>query len=1674
MARHQMISMDPLEHQAALTGQLYLHGPVIIDPVSGAFFVTQDDATVPLPDGELRLSRTWKAIPGSTESPGFVTDLGPGSPWCREGASCDAEGRVLSWFVEDNRLDVRREQGRPVDVILRERALVTMAWDAEGRMARLVTSTGFVRTFEWNSDGTLRSTFDGTGTTRYTYDGRKRLTGIERAGESTSWTYDPLGRVLRIEGPGGATSRLRWESVQGILRCDITDPVGARTLYEWNPAIGTLAVTNALGGKTILTRNARGQTTEVVAPDSTVTKLKYDDHGRLTHLDSPGGVRQHLVWHQGTLTEVREKNRTAVVRLDETGRLAEVAAGPEHRLVITRDPSGRIRRMDLPGNRSLSFTWDSLGPLVRLADQDGFAQERTYDGNGLLVSQSNTAGHKRTFSYDTSGHLERIDHPDGTSESWSWNSSNRIRSYGDRTGTQTSLSYDTGGRVSSVRRGTAEEVSFERDPLGRIVREKSSRGIRRMAYDLLGHLQTVRREDGIQEEFQWSMTGSLTTHVVGGRTVWTGRYDSRGLLVEETIPPDRTRTIEYDALKRVTKLSDGVQTIQVTWDPDGSARFRDDDAKVTWQLRPTGWDGVLRVVDITSDSGTRRQWTYSAAGEPLSRQDTHGETITWTYGPDGSPVQVDSTLSGRIQMAVDVSGRLTRLTSNSDATRTWRYDDRGRMVEAKIGTSGWVYTYDAAHRLASATNPSGQTTQFFWNPRGLLASRTLPSGNTEFLEYDDLGQLALRHLPDGTSDSFQWDDWGRFTAWHRDGVLLRQVQYSPAGRVILDEGLTHRIRTAASAKETRIETTNETLDRSAIRTFDSAGRLLTLEVPGIGSVSCQRGTGGTLDTLTFSNGRKMTFVRDGSGRKTQVSLPGGGQVNHSYTDVGQVKSIDITSASGARVFVSFEYDATGRLKKKSLGSHNLQYGYDGAGRIAWFEHAGSPRLSYEFDASGNLVRAGATTIARGVLDEPLGTPDATRVFSRTGAIESLTTPSGTRRFEYDQARRLSAVAMADGSRVEYTYDGTGYLQTRTVRTADGGILEAQQFLYADSSLVAQVTADRIAQLHVPGDAPGERLAVVTAQGALFVVQGPDGSTLALVDEAGNAQALFVHAPFGTLLGEKETNADPFHFQGQFTDAVTGYIHFPLRWADPRSFSFLAPDPDAGTLALPESQNRYAFLANDPVNRVDPLGAEAYVWDATRMTLEGVCDMFQKGQVQAGRAFGSALDGFDYAGSIDKRGWSYDVWVKRIPGTNQVSTIIRDLNQRADGPFGKSNLTGNLVLRDTPTVAQPVTQTVSQAASQPPAAQGPGLARSIGDSIRNTTDSVKHGVQVYGKEISTTVAGLGGVSGTLGTSVGTIAALPGGAAIIGIGVAVAGALGYGTGTLINMIPGVADGTQSFVSKVMGYEQNQTMANITAEQDNRGERAKEIEKQRIEDNMKKFAASGMPLSDTPPAVAGASRDLGGPPPEPTVPQGVASDPTSTSGEAAAKVESSRRRTSSTSEETESGAAQPPDEPRKGDDDGEDDEGEDEEGSGNRSEDDEEEHHEPETAPPDNRTPLERITPQQVSVPFENEEDFSAGEFKNIVTCRFVVTFWNVGALVPGYGGAIIRGTCTASLNGASAAMNATGTFSGGPNGTITFSADGDMGGTIQLNNGQTATMEGVGTRPLSNPGAFANWP
>lgn len=85
-------------------------------------------------------------------------------------------------------------------------------------------------------------------------------------------------------------------------------------------------------------------------------------------------------------------------------------------------------------------------------------------------------------------------------------------------------------------------------------------------------------------------------------------------------------------------------------------------------------------------------------------------------------------------------------------------------------------------------------------------------------------------------------------------------------------------------------------------------------------------------------------------------------------------------------------------------------------------------------------------------------------------------------------------------------------------------------------------------------------------------------------------------------------------------------------------------------------------------------------------------------------------------------------------------------------------------------------------------------------------------------------------------------------------------------------------------------------------------------------------------------------------------------------------------------------------------------------------------------------------------------------------YTFTFWNVGNYVPQYKAASLRVDFTSKTHNDYNVM--TGTFSGGPNGTITIQHD-EGSESFNLRNGTHVTGE-LGNLPISNPAAFANWP
>ncbi len=106
-----------------------------------------------------------------------------------------------------------------------------------------------------------------------------------------------------------------------------------------------------------------------------------------------------------------------------------------------------------------------------------------------------------------------------------------------------------------------------------------------------------------------------------------------------------------------------------------------------------------------------------------------------------------------------------------------------------------------------------------------------------------------------------------------------------------------------------------------------------------------------------------------------------------------------------------------------------------------------------------------------------------------------------------------------------------------------------------------------------------------------------GSTITTVNRA-NRQVVgqYEYDAFGGLRVGSATG-EPFLFTGQqfdnkARDTAGGLYYLRNRVYDPSTGRFLTRDPLPGQPTAPQTQNRYPYVENNPVNRVDPQGLDS--------------------------------------------------------------------------------------------------------------------------------------------------------------------------------------------------------------------------------------------------------------------------------------------------------------------------------------------------------------------------------------------------------------------------------------------------------------------------------------------------
>ena len=992
----------------------------------------------------------------------------------------------------------------------------------------------------------------------------------DRTGAQRVLEYDERGNVLRETDPQGRVVVRSFDARNNRLtETEPYDPASPpnpapATSYSYDPQDNLLSTRDALGHATSYTYNATRQVLTTKDARSQTTTNAYDAKGNLlTTSDALGNTTGYAYDLRGNvLTQTSTVGGVAQItryEYDTYGRLAKETDATGHATSYSYDSSGnRLTQTTTrtaytcsssappvcssSGTETLvtRHTYDANGRLETTTDPDGSVTRTVYDALGRQVESRDKLDRSTTYEYDEMGRLVRTTYADGTLDEHDYDAEGRRTSTKDRGGRTTLYDYDALGRLKRTTYADATFSESTYDAAGRLIASKDARGkTTAYEYDSAGRRTAV--VDPLQQ-----------------RTSFT--YDANGNQETVTDARGQTTRYEYDALNRRTKAifpsADGVAAATSTttgYDELGRRTSETDPAGRTTRFE---YDTLGRLTAVVDALNQHTVYSYDELGNRLSQTDANGHTTWFLYDRLGRQTARVLPDGKREQMSYDLAGNLLTRTDFMGRPTTYAYDVNSRLLSRTypIAAENVAFSYTATGRRATATDIRG-TTRYGYDLRDRLVSLTQPGFGTGTASlgytYDGSGnRLTLTAAVGGQSHvtRYTYDDAGRL-----------DVVTDPAGRPY-DHGYD------ANGNRASIAQPNGAITAYG---YDNLNRLTNLAttVPSLAR---------TIQTYAFTLGP--------AGNRTRIveaqGLPQQRTLDYSYDSLYRLTGEAATESLGLVYNKAFAYDPVGnrRTQTTAIGpagsaGPNLQpgtidYGYDTRDRLLTERLGAAPATAYGWDANGNL-----------------------------------TTKDGEATYTWSAENRLTRVAKADGTVVDYLYDGDGTrVQTRT--TKPGQSAESIDYLVDTSGSLSQVVLEvdslpatpALRALYVRGD---DLLAVLRPliaapssatdwQTRYYHADGI-GSIRRLTDEAGNITDGYTYSAFGELLAHTGTDPQPYAFTGEPLDPNSGFQYHRARWMDPRTGRFTGMDSFGGNGSDPASLHRYLYAYASPISNTDPTG-----------------------------------------------------------------------------------------------------------------------------------------------------------------------------------------------------------------------------------------------------------------------------------------------------------------------------------------------------------------------------------------------------------------------------------------------------------------------------------------------------
>ncbi|MCA9053265.1 MAG: PASTA domain-containing protein, partial [Planctomycetaceae bacterium] len=679
-----------------------------------------------------------------------------------------------------------------------------LTFDDDGRLTRIEQESGVNAELYYDGYGRISEVLDALGNScRYRYDTQNRLTDFtDAAGNQTRWTYtlgplpvsvrQPDGRELAIDyDDAGRLTRLTTDSDLSVeLEYDVRGNLirrldGIETLFEYDDSRNLVRCTSPAGE----------------------WKFEYDEWGRrITERGPEGRTRDYAFDDESNQVAVTDGlGRTTRYEFDDRDRLVVVcdAAGRESRL--SYHENGRLAAAIAPGGCRASITSDQFGRVLSILRDDTSIVRREYIGSRVSIA-SGPGDLIATFTYDDRNRNKTIHYPNGEWSVFGYDVMGRIASVTDALGRSWQTRYTPNGELESVRGPDSSVTRYRYDFEGRLTQIRDARGsTRTISYDARGRLQSKRDRFGRTTNLLWNEFGQLGgTQLPDGSeqklsydglgrcvamectdgTKLTYEYDAEDNLIRES-GPGCSASYRYDELDRIVEAAfePSQQTVRSKYDAKGRRTSLEVVGVGTIQYE---YDDCDRLVGVTDVNGRRTQFQYDETGRLARETFPNGVTVARSYDGRGRLLQFnavkgeDLPLIGR-RFAYDLAGNLVREVRQTGDQFSYEYDEHGRLSGWHLGLRGTAVSYDVNGNMIPQAGAEYDATD------------QLVRFDDEFFQFNEQGAMVERRRGDSNT-RYEYDDRGCMTAVRRNGELIAEYAYDPAGRRIwkrIDDEETH-------------------------------------------------------------------------------------------------------------------------------------------------------------------------------------------------------------------------------------------------------------------------------------------------------------------------------------------------------------------------------------------------------------------------------------------------------------------------------------------------------------------------------------------------------------------------------------------------------------------------------------------------------------------------------------------------------------------------------------------------------------------------------------------------------------------------------------------------------------------------------------------------------------------